>query len=137
MPLTPEERYAGRQFRQAKSRERKAAKADRVKSPKASRGREIDAGYLAFLRRQPCCVGPLGCSGPVEAAHIRFGRPGAPPTGLQRKPNDQDATPLCVAHHREGPDAQHRAGERAWWAKRGLDPFEIAAQLYAAYRGRG
>ena len=60
MTLTREEREAGRIHRQAKNRERKEAKARRPKNMKASRGREVDHGFLAFLRRQPCCVGPLG-----------------------------------------------------------------------------
>ena len=133
MTLTREERDAGRIHRQAKARERREAKAKRPKNLKASRGREIDHGFLAFPRRQPCCVGPVGCDGPVEAAHVRYGRPGEPPTGMQRKPDDRNAVPLCVAHHRDGPDAQHRTNERAWWARRGLDPFAVAEALYKIY----
>jgi hypothetical protein len=47
---------------------RKAAKAARPKSPKASRGRERNNAYLAWLRRQPCVARHMGgCDGPVEA----------------------------------------------------------------------
>jgi len=123
--------------RQFKARERKDAKAKRPKSPKADRGRVRDNGYLAFLRRQPCVVGPVGCFGPVEAAHIRFadaGR-GKPLTGMQTKPDDRWCVSLCAAHHRTGPDAQHGANERAWWASRGIDALELAAKQYAAYLG--
>lgn len=87
--------------------------------------------FLKFLRAQPCCIS--GCSrGPVEAAHIRIGL-----TGMQRKPHDFLATPLCVHHHRVGPKSQHASNEGAWWAATGLNPFEIAARLYAAYLAAG
>lgn len=117
-----------------KTRERKAAKAARPANPKADRGRVRDPGFLQFLRRQPCVVGPAGCGGPIEAAHIRMAVPGEGSTGMQRKPSDKRAVPLCRAHHRDGPDAQHRSGERAWWSARGLDPFAIAERLYNQYR---
>ena len=138
MTLTREEREAGRIHRQAKNRERKEAKAKRPKNMKASRGREIDHGFLAFLRRQPCCVGPVGCAGHIEAAHVRFGRPGERPTGMQRKPSDAGNTvPLCVAHHRRGRDAQHDSGERKWWEARRMDPHQISESLYKIYLGEG
>ena len=129
MTLTREEREAGRIHRQAKNRERKEAKAKRPKNMKASRGREVDHGFLAFLRRQPCCVGPVGCAGPVQACHIRFGLPGEPPTGMQRKPNDDRCTPMCARHHAE----QHDMNERAFWARYRRDPFAVADALYKLY----
>lgn len=92
-----------------------------------------DPGFLAYLRRQPCAVGPLGCSGPTEAAHIRSHRPGEPPTGMGRKPDDCRATPLCRGHHRDGPDAQHDRNEMSWWIAHGFDPFVVAARHFAAY----
>jgi hypothetical protein len=138
MTLTRRERdelhAAQLKVRQFKARERKDAKAKHPKSPKADRGRVRDNGYLAWLRRQPCAVGPLGCEGPTEAAHVRYSRPGEPNPGLQVKPSDKYAVPLCSGHHRTGPEAQHAAGERAWWASRGIDPFELAARLYAEYQ---
>lgn len=134
MTLTPDERDAGRIFRQAKARERKAAKRERPKSPKADRSRVRDHGYLAWLRRQPCAVGPVGCSGPIEAAHVRLSAPGEPMTGMQRKPSDSRALPLCVAHHREGPDAQHGRGERQWWTARKIDPLKLAATYYVRFQ---
>jgi hypothetical protein len=94
------------------------------------RPRVRDGGYLAFLRRQPCVVGPIGCDGPTEAAHVRMGV-----TGMGRKPDDQNAVSLCAAHHRTGPDAQHASGERQWWSRHGLDPFAVAERLYAEYQG--
>lgn len=133
MTLTREERDAGRVYREARTRERKAAKAARPKSPKADRGRVRDPGFLAFVRRQPCAVGPVGCRGPIQAAHIRTSLPGEPPTGLQVKPSDQRATPLCAGHHEE----QHSGAEMRFWAKYRLEPFAIAARLLAEYQGGG
>lgn len=124
------------ELRQIKRDIRKEAKKRRPVNQKADRGRVRDPGYLAFLRRQPCAVGPIGCDGPTEAAHIRFGLPGEPPTGLQRKPSDRRAAPLCAGHHRTGPDAQHAFGERAWWASRGIDPHQLAERLHAEYRSQ-
>lgn len=134
MTLTLEEREAGRVYRQGKMRERKAAKAARAKSEKKDRGRVRDPGFLAFLRRQPCSVRiephGLGCGGPVQAAHIRTSLPGEPPTGLQRKPNDDRCTSLCAKHHEQ----QHSMNEMRFWAMHGKDPFQVAASLYAKYQ---
>ena len=33
----------------------------------------------------------------------------------------------------DDPDSQHRSGEKKFWARVGLDPFEIAATLWAAF----
>lgn len=120
--------------RRIRSAVRKEHRMARSISPKADRGRIRDPGYLAFLRRLPCAVGPVGCSGPTEAAHIRFGLPGEPPTGLQRKPSDKRALPLCRGHHRDGPDAQHSRGERAWWDAKGIDPHQLATAYYVRYK---
>jgi len=133
MPFDTEERAILRQARAIKADARKAAKKARPKSPKADRGRVRDPAFLAWLRRQPCAVGPEGCSGPVEAAHVRLSAPGEPMTGMQRKPSDCRAVPLCAAHHRTGPDAQHARGERQWWAAQGQDPLSLAASLYVKF----
>lgn len=122
----------------AKRKARRApAKRARAVSPKADRGRVRNNGYLAWLRRQPCCVGVrsgfLGCAGPIQACHIRTPKPGEPPTGLQRKPDDERATPLCRQHHEE----QHAGNEMAFWRKYGLDPFEVAERLFAEYLAEG
>lgn len=118
---------------------RKALKAARPKrvQPVAEgqrKPRVREPGFLAYLRRQPCAVrAGGGCEGPIEAAHIRMARPGFGSTGMQRKPDDQYAVPLCRGHHRDGPDAQHRISERVWWAARGLDPFVLAEGFHADY----
>lgn len=125
---------AGRAIR---ARERKEAKKARPKSPKADRGRVRDNAFLAWVRRQPCAVGPVGCGGPTEAAHVRLSAPGEPMTGMQRKPNDARCVPLCQNHHRVGPDAQHAHGERQWWSARGIDPLQLAANYYARFQAEG
>jgi hypothetical protein len=134
MRYTPEQRGVLRAAADIKRAARKTAKAARPKRPKADRGRERDPGFLAFLRRQPCAVGPIGCGGAVEAAHVRFATPGAGPTGMQRKPDDKRAVPLCAMHHREGPLAQHRYNERRWWEAHRIDPLALANRLHEAYR---
>lgn len=133
MAYDASERAVLREARAIRQRKLRAAKKARPKSPKADRGRVRDNAYLAHVRRLPCCVGPEGCSGPVEAAHVRYSAPGEPMTGMQRKPSDSRAVPLCAAHHRTGPDAQHARGERQWWAARGIDPLALSARLYVEF----
>lgn len=140
MTLTRRERdelhAAQLKVRQFKARERKDAKAKRPKSPKADRGRVRDNGYLAWLRRQPCVIGArvrtFACEGPIEACHIRMHKPGERPTGMQRKPDDARATPMCRLHHR----LQHSMNEREFWANARLDPFDTAAALYIRYQSK-
>lgn len=92
--------------------------------------RLFDPGFLAFLRTKPCSCG-CGRAPKSEAAHIRIGLLAA---GM--KPHDKHAVPLNAWCHRLAPDSQH-ADERGFWEKRGLDPFDIAAKLYAEYGGTG
>ena len=121
--------------RKIKGKVRREAKAARPVNPKADRGRVRDPGFLVYVRRLPCSVGPIGCSGGIEAAHIRYSLPGEPLTGMQRKPDDSRCVPLCAGHHRTNPDAQHAGNERRWWLDRGIDPHALAATLYAQYLG--
>jgi hypothetical protein len=86
-----------------------------------------DVGFLRFLRKKPCCI--CGREGETEAAHIRIGF-----RAMAKKPDDRFATPLCGYHHRE----QHSMGEQYFWEEdHDLDPFAIAARLYAEYGGTG
>ncbi len=121
------------EIKRAKNREtRLRIAAMRKPGGKASRGRERDTGYLAFLRRQPCACG-CGAPAPSDAAHIRMASPerGKLPTGMQVKPSDRFAVPLNrVCHER-----QHSMSEARFWSDLGHDPFEIADRLYAEYRG--
>jgi hypothetical protein len=111
----------------------KLAKTD---TGKATRGRETDPGFLAYLRRQPCEARALGgCAGPIEAAHVRYSdaKAGSVNPGMARKNHDRHANPLCRFHHQHD---QHAGAERAFWARVGRDAYATAAGHFAAYRGQ-
>jgi hypothetical protein len=98
-------------------------------------GREQDRGYLAFLRRLACVAcwaEGLPSGSPIEAAHIRFSdaRHGRINPGMQSKPSDRWATPLCRHHHQHD---QHKRNERAFWEGLGVEPGDLSIALYAAY----
>lgn len=120
-----------RKIAKAKGRAKREKALVRSEGQRAPRQR--DPAYLAWLRRQPCVI--CGTRRKVEAAHVRAGYPDAgwAPTGMMQKPDDRRSVPLCSAHHREGPDAQHRASERAWWSNHGIDPPDLCRALYAAF----
>lgn len=84
--------------------------------------RQRDEKHLDYIRSLPCCI--CGEDTTVEAAHIRMGsiKHGKNPTGLQEKPDDRWAVPMCGKHHR----LQHTVNEQHFWDSYGLNPFEIA-----------
>lgn len=88
-----------------------------------------DDSYLAMVRQLPC----LRCGmEPSEAAHVRFasaafGKAG----GMQKKPDDRHAVPLCAGCHRLDRDAQHNRNEREFWDSVGINPLLVAEKLYA------
>jgi hypothetical protein len=84
-----------------------------------------NAKHLDFIRSQPCCICKDNTS--TEAAHIRSGNLGwgKRSTGMQEKPDDKWAVPLCNKHHRE----QHSMDEMDFWASYGIDPFITAMML--------
>lgn len=92
--------------------------------------RQRDDKHLAFVRQQPCCV--CGSTRELEAAHIRYacGAVGKRSTGMGEKPHDRWTVSLCAYHHRTGIDSQHNNNEREWWAMRGLNPLQIATDLW-------
>lgn len=97
--------------------------------------REENRAFLAFVRQQKCCV----CSRvPSHAAHIRMACPerNKRATGKGEKPSDRWAVPLCPGCHQDDPGAQHRVGdEEKFWRVAGVDPFQVAADLYAEFQG--
>jgi hypothetical protein len=115
---------------------RKQARRTREKAVQGAPGqrepRDTDAAFLAYLRRQPCeAAGLGGCSGPIEAAHIRYSEAGRGRNpGLQRKNHDRHANPLCRFHHQHD---QHKGAERAFWARLGKDAYATAERHYAAF----
>ena len=68
-------------------------------------------------------------SAPSQAAHVRSGYPeaGWRPTGMAEKQDDRRTLPLCAADHLDGPTAQHKSNEAAWWKARGIHPPTLAA----------
>lgn len=97
-------------------------------APGQRQPRERDKKHLAFIACLPCVIcGTM----PVHAAHVRFGDPerDKPSTGMQEKPADKWAVPLCPPHHLDGPDAQHRSNEREWWARHGIDVIALCERL--------
>lgn len=93
--------------------------------------RQTDDRHLRFIRGLPCCI--CLARGAIDAAHVRMRAPerGKGTTGGSRKPDDKWAVPLCDDHHTRGRNAQHRSGERVWWARQGIDPIALAEALYA------
>ena len=89
--------------------------------------------FLAFVRRRPCCA--CGAPAPSQAAHVRMSdaATGNVNPGVGAKPDDRRCVPLCASCHLDAPDAQHRVGERRFWARVALNPYEIAARLYAQF----
>lgn len=99
---------------------------------KTRRPRIEDGRHLKFVRQLPCCI--CGTHKQVEAAHVRMVSlaHGKPAAGMQEKPDDRWAVPLCRAHHQDLPDAQHKIGEPVFWKKHGIDPFLLALNLWGA-----
>ena len=83
-----------------------------------------DKAHRKFVASQACLI----CGRqPSDPHHLRFAQPRA----LGRKVSDEFTVPLCRIHHRE----VHRGGdEGAWWDKCGVDPYIIAAALWARTR---
>jgi hypothetical protein len=92
-----------------------------VGEPRRIRSKE----HLRFVAQQPCVI----CGRkPAHAHHVRY----AQPRGLALKVSDEFTVPLCATHHSE----IHGTGdERQWWVKRGIDPLEIAGDLWKASTG--
>lgn len=89
-----------------------------------------NAAHLALIRRLGCLSCDADPAG--EAAHLRMARDGKPVTGIGIKPDDRYALPLCPACHTDGPGAQHKMGEVAFWRGLGIDALVVCQRLYAA-----
>jgi hypothetical protein len=96
-----------------------------------------DEAFLDFVRARPCCVPACGAPPRSHAAHVRMACParGKRETGKGERPSDRWAVPLCQACHQDGPLAQHRGAEAAFWRRAGINPLAIAEALYAAFKG--
>jgi hypothetical protein len=83
-----------------------------------------DKAHRKFVSAQACLI----CGRqPSDAHHLRSAQPRA----LSRKVSDEFTVPLCRIHHRE----VHRgSNESAWWNRFGVDPYLVAAALWAQSR---
>jgi hypothetical protein len=91
-----------------------------IAEPRRYRNKE----HLRLVAQQACLV----CGRkPSDPHHLGFMQPRT----LGRKVSDEFAVPLCRTHHREA----HRAGdERAWWEQVGIDPINVARELWRKAR---
>lgn len=88
-----------------------------------------DPDYLALVRQLPCLycgVEPCG-----EAAHVRLASAAfRKSSGLQKKPEDRWALPLCGEDHRNARHAQHSRNESEFWESLGINPLLVCEQIY-------
>jgi hypothetical protein len=121
---TPQEPRPSDSVDHADPHARQAAGIDKsvltISIPRRYRNRE----HLRYVTSLPC----LFCTRkPSDAHHLRFVQPRA----LGRKVSDEFAVPLCRTHHRA---AHHAKDEQAWWRSIGIDPVEIARNLWRGSR---
>lgn len=96
---------------------------------------KIDEPYKAFIRSLPCivCFGwslrIKGYHAFVECAHVGQ-------RGLSQKSPDRETIPLCVWHHRLGPQSIHALGKRFWSYWR-LSRPELIAEYNRKFEGVG
>jgi len=82
--------------------------------------RRRDKAHLKFVSTRPCLV----CGRqPSDPHHLRFAQVPA----LGRKVSDEFTVPLCRSHHR---DLHQSSNERNWWSGVGIEPMQIATQLW-------
>ena len=87
--------------------------------------RQRDKAHLRFVASQPCLL----CQrSPSDPHHLRFAQPRA----LGSKVSDEFTVPLCRAHHRQ---LHHSGNETAWWHDMGIEPVEIAKNLWEESHG--
>ena len=79
-----------------------------------------DPAYLAFIRKQPCCV----CGKQSVAHHVQSG-------GIGIKSSDRVSVPLCdpFGHHTE----LHRIGKKTFSIKYNIDLLSLAKQYFDRY----
>ena len=85
-----------------------------------SGGPARDWRYRAWIRTLPCAV--CGISQRIEACHTG-------PHGLNQKASDYTCVPLCVAHHRTGPDALDRIGRPQFEIRFQIDLLGLVRRL--------
>lgn len=89
-----------------------------------------DEGYLELVRACPCLMCGMDPCG--EAAHVRFASAAfGKASGLQKRPPDRFALPVCGDDHRTARHAQHNRNEQEFWASLGINSLVCCAELYA------
>lgn len=129
--------------REKRRAERKAMIARRGKIQKVNHlrakpkgGRERDAGFMTWQHESGlACIACViegrpdthGEPNPIEVAHQRV-------SGWKKgvRGNDADSCPLCRSHHQLAPNACDK-GQRAFWARLGVDPAAYVTALHSAY----
>jgi hypothetical protein len=89
-----------------------------------------DPAYLAQVRDCPCLycgVDPCGEAAHVRLASAAFGKS----SGMNKKPEDRWALPLCRDDHLNARHAQHKRSEEAFWQALGINPLLVCQHLYA------
>ena len=121
--------------REAKAKQRQQKKVVGKRAAGQRQPRVREPSYLNFIRRQPCCV--CGKAAPSQAAHIRSGYPeaGWRPTGMAEKPSDHRTLPLCSWCHLDGPEAQHKGNESAFWRRHEIYPPSLCASFRRQFEG--
>lgn len=86
--------------------------------------RVVDEAHLKFLRTLPCVAS--GQAYGIIAHHLTIGR-----GRMGRKAGDDLALPLNTVLHEGHRNSLHSVGEKNFWNALGMDPFPLAAFLYA------
>lgn len=91
---------------------------------------ERSLDYLSLVRSCPCLKCGLDPCG--EAAHVRFASAAfGKASGMQKKPDDKWALPVCGWDHRELKDAQHKQNEEQFWFDLGINALVTCERLHA------
>jgi hypothetical protein len=98
-------------------------------NPRKDASEYVDAAYLGRIRELPC----LKCGmEPSEAAHVRMASAAhGKASGMQKKPADRWALPLCAGCHRDEKHAQHNQGEANFWCAIDISPLNVCEALWA------
>jgi hypothetical protein len=99
--------------------------------------RDLNPGHVGLIQECPCIsCGEDHPGRRREAAHIRYSdaEAGKVNPGMGRKPDDRWTLPLCKRCHQDGPKAQHKGNERAFWERLGIDALDVARWLFARSR---
>ena len=87
--------------------------------------RTASKAHLAYVAAQPCAV--PGCRAKANVHHLRLAGAGA---CAGKRSGDDRTVPLCLQHHQGNGGVHQRGDEAAWWDGIGVDPIELAEQLW-------